>query len=335
MANIKDIAEMAQVSSATVSRVINNEQNVKQETRVKVIEAMKKLNYIPNRIARDMKVKKTNSIGLILADIINPFYAETAKRIVEVANENNYSVFLFNTNDNINQQEKYIDILLQRQVDGFIFASAYWEENYFENIVSKGIPFVLYNRTPYNFDNYNYVVADNRKGANMMVEHLYNLGHERIALISGPDIYSTARDKAAGYFEAIKKLGLSYRRRLIMTGPKLDKCAYDATIKLLASSPPPTAIFAANDSMALSVLEAVKRQGLKIAEDIAVVGFNNIEIAGHNLINLTTMDQNKRVMAEIAINNLIGIISNNSSHDKIQVTVEPQLVVRKTCGSIS
>lgn len=334
MPTIKDIAKKAGVSGATVSRVINNMPNVKPETREKVLKSIKELHYYPNSLARGMRSKKTNSIGLILADITNPFYAETAKTIIELAGRYNYSIILCNTNNDLDEQKKYIDVLLQRKVDGFIFASVHCKDPSLNPVVDSKVPYILYNRRMVHNDNINYVVLDNELGAYIAVEHLYNLGHRRIALIRGPNIFSTGRERYSGYVKALKAFGLAYDENIVVQGRYNEKQSYDAAVKLISADNPPTAIFASNDLMALSALEAIISSGLKVPDDISVVGFDDIEIASHSAIQLTTVSQNRNMMAEIAIDSLRKIINKEGLQLPVQVVLKPMLTVRKTCRAV-
>lgn len=332
MPTIKDIARIAGVSNATVSRVISNAPNVKKETREKIQKIIEEHNYYPNILARGMRKNKTTSIGLLLADINNPFYAETAKTIIETANSRNYSIILCTTNNDMNQQLKYINLLLQRKVDGFIFASVHWKDPTLQTVANSGTPFVLYNRKTSKSDEHSYVVLDNELGAFIAVEHLYKLGHRRIGLISGPNIFSTGRERTSGYIKALQKFGIYYDSKISVQGRYSSKRSFDATINLITAKDPPTAIFASNDLMALSVLEAVSSYGLKVPQDIAVVGFDDIEVSSHSLIQLTTVSQEPNVMADIALDSLLKIIDNEYPQKPIQLVLKPKLVIRKTCG---
>ena len=333
MTTIKDIARRVNVSDATVSRVINNSPNVKPQTREKVHKAIEELNYYPNSLARGMRSKRTNSIGLLLADITNPFYAETAKTIIERAGKHGYSIILCTTNNDINEQKKYIDVLLQRKVDGFIFASVHWKDPSLSAIMGAGLPYVLYNRKTSAYENLNYVVLDNELGAYMAVEHLYKLGHRRIGLIRGPHTFSTGRERSDGYLKALKKFGLPHDEKLIVQGKYSEKESFDSAMKLFNSNNPPTAIFASNDLMALRVYDAALSCGLSVPRDVALVGFDDIEIASHRAIGLTTVSQNRNMMAEIAFDTLRKIIEKEPFQEPVQVVLKPMLTVRKTCGS--
>ncbi len=333
MVTIKDIARKAGVSSATVSRVINKMPNVRPRTRAKVQRVIEEYNYYPNDLARGMRSKKTNSIGLLLADITNAFYAETAKKIMELAGRNNYSIILCNTNNDLQEQQKYIDILLQRKVDGFIFASVHWRDPSLKAVIDSKIPFILYNRRTERNSRLNYVVLDNELGSYMAVEHLYQLGHRRIALIRGPNSFSTGRERFRGYRKALEKFNLGYDESIVMQGRYKEKQSYDAAIKLLSVKNRPTAIFASNDLMALSALDAAASMGLKVPEELSIVGFDDIEIAAHSAIQLTTVSQNRNLMAEIAFESLHKMMSKKEPSLPVQVELKPSLTIRKTCSA--
>jgi LacI family transcriptional regulator len=325
MTTIKDIARKAGVSGATVSRVINNMANVKPETRSRVLKAIEELNYYPNSLARGMRSKKTNSIGLLVADITNPFYAETAKTIIEAAGRFNYSIILCNTNNDLLEQQKYIDVLLQRKVDGLIFASVHYKDPSLTPVAASQIPYILYNRRMADSDGINYVVLDNELGALIAVEHLYGLGHRRIAFIRGPNTFSTGRERLNGYIQALDKFKIPYDGSIVVQGKYSEKQSYNAVKKLLSAEKRPDAIFASNDLMALSAMEAIMSSGLKIPDDIAVVGFDDIEIASHSAIQLTTVSQNRKMMAEIAIDSLRKMIQKEARHLPTQVILKPVL----------
>jgi LacI family transcriptional regulator len=332
MTTIKDIARRAGVSEATVSRVINDAPLVKPETRARIIAIINELGYYPNSLARGMRSKKTNSIGLLLADITNPFYAETAKTIIEIAGRHDYSIILCNTNNDLREQQKSIEVLLQKKVDGFIFASVHWTDPTLKTVIASDTPYILYNRKTSQSENANYVVLDNEMGAFIAVEHLYKLGHRRIALIRGPHGFSTGRERTSGYVKALKAFGLQHDEKLVVQGKYSEKQSFDAAKKLLLADNPPTAIFASNDLMALSALEAIFSSGQKVPDDIALVGFDDIEIASHSAIQLTTVSQNRNLMAEIAIDSLRKIIRKENVQLPIQIVLKPMLAVRKTSG---
>lgn len=168
----------------------------------------------------------------------------------------------------------------------------------------------------------------------MAVEHLYNLGHRRIAMIRGPHSFSTGRERVSGYMKGLKHFGLSYDQEIVVQGKYSEQQSFEAAIKLLKADNPPTAIFASNDLMALSAFDAIVSSGLRIPEDISLVGFDDIEIASHKAIELTTVSQNRNMMAEIAIVSLHKMIRNDDLQLPVQVVLRPKLAARKTSGKL-
>ena len=213
----KDIAKLAGVSQSTVSRVLNDYQNVKEETREKVLEVIRKYGYKPNQLARSMVVKKTRNIGLILADITNPFYSELSKNIIDRAMTFDYSVLLCNTDNDPRALEYYLDVLLQKRVDGIISASVPTKHSRVEKLVKSGFPCLMCNRH-LDLPNNNFVVTDNVKGSYLAITHLLRLGHERILYISGPKEFSTTQERIIGYKQALSDFGIPYDDSLIVQG---------------------------------------------------------------------------------------------------------------------
>lgn len=334
MPTIKDIARLADVSTATVSRVINNYVYVSEKTRQKVLKAVKELNYKPNSVARSMRIKKTHTMGLLLSDITNHFYAEIAKAVVDLATSYGYTVILCITKNDTKLQENYINILKQRKIDGFLFASANLRDTQIKQLETGKTPFVLLNRRLENNHNINYVVLDNEFGAFMAVEHLVNLGHRRIAFISGQRIFSTFLERHRGYKNALNYFGLEFDENLVMEGCWQDeKQAFKSTKRLLNHNRPPTAIIAANDLMAFNAIEAITAEGMSVPNDIAIIGFDDVDLARHSSIQLTTVAQNKHLMAEIATRSLIQITEGKPLKLPVQIMLKPQLIVRGTCGA--
>ncbi len=335
MATIQDIADRAAVSKATVSRVLNNYQYINKETRERVQKAIEELNYAPSNLARGMRLKRTQTIGLLVADISNPFYSEIAKAVINLANSYGYAVILGTTDYNMKNQADFISILKQHQVDGFIFASVFLKDAPAKQLISSGMPTVLLNRRFSQNRNVNYVVLDNQSGTYMAVEHLVKLGHQRIGFIRGHNSFSTSRERFQGYMNAVKEYNLNFDDSLIQSGDFNEKQAYQATLNLIGLPSPPSAILAANDLMAFSAMEAISAEGLRIPNDIALVGFDDVEMAHNSFIQLTTVTQNKHTMAEIATRTLIQIIEGGQVQVPVQVMLKPQLIVRRTCGARS
>lgn len=325
---IKDVAKRAGVSQATVSRVMNNYNYVNEKTKKKVLEAIEELNYKPNQVARNFALQKTGTIGLIVPDITNPFYSEIAKSITNRAKLFDYNVILCNNDNKKENQEFYIDFLQQKGVDGIIFASVSVKDELAEKLVKAEYPCVFCNRR-LRLKKANFVTSDNKKGAEMVVNHLVERGHTRIGFISGPGEFSTAKERLDGFCETINRYGISSEEDLIKQGPFDKDSAFERTLALLNLAKPPSAIFVSNDVMALASMEAIIEKGYSIPEDVALVGYDDIDISGHININLTTVAQQKEKMGEIAVNNLMGIIGQKKMKP-YHTYLEPKLIIRKT-----
>lgn len=328
--SIYDVAKLANVSQSTVSRVLNNYPYIKPETKQKVLNAIKELGFSPNEIARGLANNKTNTIGLIIENISNSFYSETAHIILREARKYNYEVIIIDSESDKENFKKSIDSLMAKRVDGIIVASTRMTNDIIVNLIDKNIPIITYNRRIYK-DGYNsHVVLDNFLGANMAIEHLVKLNHKRIAYISGPLRYSTFYDRLQGFLSSINTYNLEVDEEIMYMDKLEYKKVYDFAKKLMNSDNPPTAYFSSTDNMALAVMEAAVSEGLKIPEDISVIGCDDIDISGNSFIQLTTIAQQKEKMATLTIEKLMKKISDKSNEEKVDIVIKPQLKLRKT-----
>ena len=328
--SIYDVAKLANVSQSTVSRVLNNYPYIKPETKQKVLNAIKELGFSPNEIARGLANNKTNTIGLIIENISNSFYSETAHIILREARKYNYEVIIIDSESDKENFKKSIDSLMAKRVDGIIVASTRMTNDIIVNLIDKNFPIITYNRRIYK-DSYNsHVVLDNFLGANMAIEHLVKLNHKRIAYISGPLRYSTFYDRLQGFLSSINTYNLEVDEEIMYMDKLEYKKVYDFAKKLMNSNNPPTAYFSSTDNMALAVMEAAVSEGLKIPEDISVIGCDDIDISGNSFIQLTTIAQQKEKMATLTIEKLMKKISDKSNEEKVDIVIKPQLKLRKT-----
>ena len=330
---IKDVASIAGVSIATVSRVLNGKPGIKPATIQIVLKTAKDLNYSPDYVARSMITKRTSTIALVIADTANPFYADTAKTIERIARLNDYSLIVCNTDNKASIQKKIIEMLKQKKVDGMIFGSVRLSDPPVHELIQEGYPCILYHRALKNSEG-NFIGSDNEKGVNLVINHLYKLGHRRIGFISGPSIFSTGMERLSSYINSIKKLGLEHIPYLVQEGGyKLTKTTV-AVKKLINLPSPPTAIFASNDFMALQVMDIILKEGYRIPEDFSIVGYDNILFASHQRIQLTTVDVQISEAARLAIENLLNIINRKSEQIKpIKIIIEPKLVIRASTST--
>lgn len=328
-----DVAKLAKVSQSTVSRVLNNYPHVRKETRQRVLDAINDLGFSPDEIARSLASKKTNTIGLIVEDISNSFYAETAHIILREAQKYDYEVIIVDAETDENSFERAISTLNGKRVDGIIVASIRKDNQKVKEFYDKGFPIIFYNRRTYDVEESHYVEVDNKLGAKIAVNHLVENRHKKIAFIAGPTIYSTFYQRLEGYKEAVKENNLKYDESLIYTGGVDYDQVFQFALQLMRVDDMPTAFFASTDQMALAIMDAAARCGRHIPFDVSVIGFDDIDIASNPYISLSTISQRKREMAVLTLQKLLSLINNDDSNNQPnKITLEPELIIRKTTG---
>ena len=330
---------MANVSHTTVSLALASKKSepsrVSREIRKKVLQIAEQLNYRPNFAARSLATQKTKTIGLVLTTLLNHFYAEFAQDIIDRAAIFGYGVFTASVRKGIDEEKKAVESLIDRGVDGLIISSVVRKDPVIDQLIEMDIPFVLAMRNVDRSASHplmHYVGIDNQRGGFLAVEHLLKMGHKRIGLIAGPEETSTGHDRRLGALEALNQFGANTDKNLLVTGDHSRISGYDATLRLLELNPPPTAIFAMNDMMAIGVLEALKEREIRVPEDVAVVGFDDIMLTSLTIIGLTTISQKKETMGAMAVDSLLEILKRDPSHVIKQSILDPVLVIRKTCG---
>lgn len=295
---IKDIAEMCNVSVTTVSLILNDKPvRTSAQTKQKILDIAKKYNYTPNTFAVGLATRRTNTIALLIPDISNGFFAQIAKHLESNFGKHGYNLVLCNTNDNAEEQEKYLQLMLNRGVDALVMCVANDRSKTMEvlnDFASDNIPVIAFDRA---FDNLRcpLVVTDNKGGAKDIVEYLISLGHTRIACISGSNakLYSERLD---GYMQALSENGIAYDKKLVRNGDYRYESGYQLTKELLREKP--TAIFVCNDMMAYGAYKAIEENGLSIPDDVSVVGFDDLMFSSLLSVPLTTVRQDVTGMCE-------------------------------------
>lgn len=333
MAGIIDVARLANVSTATVSRVISNQGNVKEDTKKKVIEAIDQLHYQPNVLARQLRRMQTTTVLVVVPDITNPFFSKILRGIESVAVENGYQVLLGDTQNNVEREREYIDLLRQKQADGMILLTARSEPDVINQIAEK-YPVVL--ACEYLDDSALPTVSiDNVLSAKKATCHLIHLGHRRIGYLSGPPETILSRDRLNGFKEAMAEHALAVKTEDVLTGDFSFESGYQLTLTWLdqtsTSHNKPTAIFAANDDMAIGALKAVKSRGLSVPEDMAIVGFDNIMTASIVEPALTTIAQPMFEIGTRAMQILLQWIQGERPIISKEI-LSDELIVRDSCG---
>lgn len=284
------------------------------------------MNYHPNLIARSLVMKKTRNITLISGTLKNPFFVETTDSIVRMATDNGYNIMVYFENMGINQN--LFESIVSNKPDGIILSSILLDDPFFEDLHNLGIPYMMFNRRPRNGGNY--VVLDNERAAELVTEYLIELGHERIAFISGHINASTFYERKKGFEQAMRKYLLPIDESLVPITDATEAEVEKATLDLISLQNPPTAIICASDAMALKCMDTLKNQGLRIPADISLCGIDDVGISSHASIGLTTVGPYKFKLGILAIENLIDLMENGMGSSSRQIVLQPKLVVRST-----
>jgi LacI family transcriptional regulator len=332
MPTIREVAQQAGVSDATVSHVINNTRFVMPETRERVITAMNALNYRPNALARSLRQGKTNTLGLILPDSANPFFAEISRSIEDEAYKLGFSVILCNTERDLKREQFYVDVLSKKQVDGMIFVAAGDQVDSLNFLLGEGVPVVLIDRELKNSE-VDAVLTDNQQGGYMATRHLIELGHQQIACIAGPSNITPGYERIIGYRKALEESGLQFNEALILYGDYHPESGLQITRELLKRTPRPTAIFALNDLMALGALRAAAEASYPVPDALAIIGFDDIELACYTNPPLTTISQPKGEMGIQALRLLSDRIADKTISPR-RILLQPRLIVRDSTTAI-
>lgn len=330
---IKDIARIANVSYATVSRALNNHKDVNEQTRQRILKICKEVGYTPNAIARGLVKQSTHTIGLLVPDITNPYYPEVARGVEDEASKNNYNVFLCNTDWDIMKEVDYFNLLIAKRVEGIIIAPVSDDTTKFIDKFADRLP-IIFLGTRVGGDKYNYIVIDNVKGGEMITEYLIGLGHRRIAFVGGIKESCTFADRSAGYKNALRKHNIEIDENLIYICGYRKKDGSNALRTMIKKSDMPTAIFAINDLVALGVIKAAEELGISIPDDISLAGFDDIPYASLPKIRLTTVLQPKDNIGRESVRILFEKLENKDIHTGLQRIIQPELKIRSTCKSV-
>jgi LacI family transcriptional regulator len=330
MTTIREVAEKAGASVTTVSHVINETRHVSEEVRLRVLDAMKELNYRPNALARSLRMGQTHTLALILPDSANPFFADVGRAVEDCAFQFGYSVILCNTQGDPRREYLYLDVLSKKQVDGIIFVATGDQVDSLNFLRSRAMPVVVVNRDLSGVG-VDLIFTDNRQGGYMATRHLLSLGHTRIACIAGPSDLTLGADRVLGYRYALEEAGLPYDERLVLAGDYQPASGFRVACQLLAYTDRPTAIFACNDLMAVGALRAAVEIGCRVPADLSVIGFDDIELARYTNPPLTTIAQDKAEIGSQAVRRLMERM--RAKDGPFQRLVLPtSLVLRESTG---
>jgi LacI family transcriptional regulator len=329
-ASIKEVALKAGVSVATVSRVINGTGPVAEETRRRIQDAIDKLRYVPHGAARSLITNQTDTVGVLLPDLHGEFFSEVIRGIDLAARRNAYHVLVSGFHSDRAEIEAVLRALRGR-VDGLIVLSPDVDAQTLQRNLPETLPVVLLN-TPGDGATFDSIQIDNHGGALAMVRHLAKLGHTRIALIRGPKENVDAQERLRGYHDALRSLEIESSSALEIEGDFSEDSGYRAGRRLLKLKPRPTAVFAANDSMAIGCLFALREAGVRVPDDVALAGFDDIPIARYLTPPLSSVHVPISELGMRAMERLLSAVDSKNEQERSQETVPTALVVRGSCG---
>jgi LacI family transcriptional regulator len=327
---IKDVARESGVNISTVSRALNNSYGVNNQTREHVAAVAARLNYRPNRVARGLVTGRSHSLGLILSDIRNPFFAEVARGAEDAARTGNCDLVLCNSDLDADKQMHYVRSLLEKRIDGILMnsVSALSREQQAQ-LTASDVPIVLLNR-PASSQLFSTVCANNEAGGAMAAQYLLDLGHRKIAHLTGPKQHGNLSDRTRGFVRTLQAAKIAIHP-IVRYGKFNFAGGAELTRKLLDAHPDVTAIFAANDVMAFGVVQAALERGLRIPEDLSLIGFDNIEFSGIVHPPLTTIHQPKYEMGQAAVEILLRMARERDKRITEHRLLGVEMIERQSC----
>ncbi|MFC7400181.1 LacI family DNA-binding transcriptional regulator [Chelatococcus sp. GCM10030263] len=330
MTTIRDVARLAGVSVTTVSNALNTPGRVSPALSARVHAAVEKLGYAPHAAARSLRKRASSLIGMVVADITNPFFSELFEAVENAAAMRGYSMLLCNSGETFAREEQHLAMLRTQRIDGLILApTGAIAVNRASILASLDVPVVLVDRGMVELG-YDAVVLDNRRAGELATAHLLAAGHRRIGLINGPEILRTAADRLQGYREMLLAAGIPFDPDLVLDGRYREAEAYAATLRLLTAGDPPTALFATNNVMTIGVMRAIADAGLTCPQDISVVGIDDFPWAGAFTPRLTTVAQPVADMGREVLDMLIGRMSGARTGPGETRILSPSLIARQS-----
>ncbi|MBG2876329.1 ribose operon transcriptional repressor RbsR [Proteus alimentorum] len=327
MATMKDVARLAGVSTSTVSHVINNNRYVSEGIRKKVNDAIETLNYAPSALARSLKMNCTHTIGMLVTASSNPFYAEVVRGVERSCYEKGYSLILCNTEGDYERMDSSLETLLQKRVDGLLLMSTEARAPSHE-VLNRypRLPMVMMDWSPFEYGGD--IIQDNSLlGGEIATNYLIEKGFTEIACIAGPQDKLPAKHRLQGYYNAMQKAGLAIREEFVLTSDFEFAGGFSAMQKLLSLSVLPQAVFTCNDAMAVGAYQAIYQKGLRVPDDISVMGYDDIDLASYMIPPLSTIHQPKDELGKLAVSQLLHRMENIDADDNVLV-LTPKLIER-------
>ncbi|MBN2898726.1 MAG: LacI family DNA-binding transcriptional regulator [Clostridia bacterium] len=327
---IKDIAKMAGVSTATVSKVVNHkDNNISEATRQRILNLIEEYNYVPNRVASSMVTKKTHSIGLVIPDITNPFFPEIARGVEDLANQHGYHVILCNSDNDLKKEVAYIAMLQEKMVDGIILTASAMREGETLDLGRIHVPVITVDRDIKASKIKGKIIVDNKSGAYEAVSYMLNKGYKRILHLAGPFTSGTSKERYEGYKLAHENFGLPIYEELFVEGFYTAEWGYEGIQRVLNEGIDFDGVFCANDLIALGALKALKEKGVKVPDDIGIVGFDDIYMTTLIEPRLTTVHQPNYQMGYKAAQMLVDFIEEKVVKEK-KIILKTELIIRES-----
>ena len=327
---MRDVAELVGVSVQTVSAVINNKSEITAETRLRVNEAIEKLGYRPYSVARSLRTGKTNTISFIISDIANPSFAAMASSAEDYAHASGYHLMVHNTHDDPQREASYVHSVAERWIDGVLIVSANDGLESLRILQNAMLPVVAVERVPQEYSGPS-VRFDNLRAGQLAAEYLLSLGHKRIAHISGPRHMRHVQERLSGFENTLLEANIRVPPGWIVEGNWRCEDGYECMLQILRSGDVPTALFASNDRMAIGAIQAISQAGLRVPDDISVMGLDDIEVSAFQIPLLTTIRQPFTSLATEAIQLLLKIIHGEHSPVPHRL-LEPLLIERSSAA---
>ncbi len=331
MSGIREVAKRAGVSLGTVSNVLNHPEIVAPETRQRVQQAIDEISFVRNGSARQLRAGTSQHIGLIVLDVANPFFTEVARGAEDVANEAGYIVILCNSDDSVEKESHYLHVLEEQRTQGVLITPVQNDASYLQRFRQRGIAVVLLDR-PSRIKDLCSVAVDDVRGGELAATHLIEQGHERIAFVHGPLSIRQCADRKRGMLRAMKTAGLDSERTVvdISTAAQSAREGEQVVEQLLSASIKPTAVFCANDLLALGLMRGLIKRGVSIPRDMAMVGYDDVEFASLLSVPLTSIRQPKYELGRAAAELLLDEACNPTTHKHKHIVYQPELIVRES-----
>jgi LacI family transcriptional regulator len=336
--NMRELADILGLSVTTVSRVLNGKAKkyrISGSTEQRVLKTAKEHNYIPNKIARSLKMARTETLGLIIPDIANPFFADLAKSIELEARMKGFSIILCDSREDLSVEKELINLLLGHKVDGIIIAPVGTNFDHLLGIYESGLSIVIVDRYSPEI-HMPYVTSDNYGGAFSAVNYLISMGHRKIACVQGIKDSQPNKERVLGYMDALKQNGISLDESYIAGEDFSTENGYKQTRVLFSVDDPPTAIFALSNLISLGVIKAVSEMGLRIPDDVSLVSFDEQPYSAYLGTPLTTIEQKKSEMGELAVNVILRYIEHKVNNKKpVSMKIKTNLIIRESVKNLN